>query len=153
MNHENRARELFRAGYNCSQAVLLAFSDVTGLDEKTAVTLSSSFGGGMGRLREVCGAVSGAFMVAGILWGYSDPTDHEAKKEHYALIQRIAQEFKKNNGSYICRELLELPAGPDSPEPEKRTEAYYHRRSCEDYVGIAARVMDEIIAEKNFPTE
>jgi C_GCAxxG_C_C family probable redox protein len=148
MNHENRARELFRAGYNCSQAVLLAFSDVTGLDEKTAVTLSSSFGGGMGRLREVCGAVSGAFMVAGILRGYSDPTDHEAKKEHYALIQRIAQEFKKNNGSYICRELLELPTGPSDPEPEKRTEAYYHRRSCEDYVGIAARVMDKLLSEE-----
>ncbi len=148
MNHENKARELFRAGYNCSQAVLLAFSDVTGLDEKAAAVLSSSFGGGMGRLREVCGAVSGAFMVAGILWGYSDPSDHEAKKEHYALIQRIAQEFKKHNGSYICRELLELPAGASDPEPEKRTEAYYHRRSCEDYVGIAARVMDELLSEK-----
>ena len=149
MNHENRARELFRAGYNCSQAVLLAFSDVTGLDERAAAVLSSSFGGGMGRLREVCGAVSGAFMVAGILWGYSDPTDHEAKKEHYALIQRIAREFKETNGSYICRELLELPNGPSDPEPEKRTEAYYHRRSCEDYVGIAARVLDAVIAEKN----
>ena len=149
MNHETKARELFRAGYNCSQAVLLAFSDVTGLEEKAAAVLSSSFGGGMGRLREVCGAVSGAFMVAGILWGYADPTDHEAKKEHYALIQRIAREFKEQNGSYICRELLELPSGPSDPEPEKRTEAYYHRRSCEDYVGIAARVLDALIEEKN----
>lgn len=148
MNHEIKARELFHDGYNCSQAVLLAFSDLTGLCEKQAAILSSSFGGGMGRLREVCGAVSGAFMVAGLLFGYSDPTDHEAKKEHYALIQRIAQEFKKQNGSYICRELLELPHGPSDPEPEKRTEAYYHRRSCADYVGIAARVLDSIISEK-----
>ena len=148
MNHEQKARELFHEGYNCAQAVLLAFSDVTGLDEKTATVLSSSFGGGMGRLREVCGAASGAFMVAGLLFGYSDTNDHEAKKNHYTLIQSIAARFKELNGSYICRELLDLPTGPSVPEPEKRTEAYYHRRSCEDYVGIAARIMDEIIAEK-----
>ncbi|MBE6587469.1 MAG: C_GCAxxG_C_C family protein [Ruminococcaceae bacterium] len=146
MNHEQKARELFHSGYNCAQAVVLAFSDVTGLDEKTATLLSSSFGGGMGRLREVCGAVSGAFMVAGLLFGYSDTTDHEAKKEHYALIQRIAREFKEQNGSYICRELLDLPHGPSDPEPEKRTEAYYHRRSCEDYVAIAARVLDGMLS-------
>ena len=149
MNHEIKARELFLKGYNCSQAVLLAFSDLTGLDERQAAVLSSSFGGGMGRLREVCGAVSGAFMVAGLLFGYSDPTDHEAKKEHYALIQRIAREFKEQNGSYICRELLELPKGPSDPEPEKRTEAYYHRRSCADYVAIAARVIDTILSEND----
>ncbi|MBQ2730375.1 MAG: C_GCAxxG_C_C family protein [Clostridia bacterium] len=148
MNHEIKARELFKSGYNCAQAVLLAFSDLTGLDERCATVLSSSFGGGMGRLREVCGAVSGAFMVAGLLYGPVDPTDHNAKKEHYALIQHIAAEFKKTNGSYICRELLELPSGASDPEPEKRTEAYYHRRSCEDYVGIAARVMDGIIADR-----
>ena len=148
MTHEEKARELFQNGYNCAQAVLLAFSDLTGLDERCALTLSSSFGGGMGRLREVCGAVSGAFMVAGILYGPCDPTDHEAKKAHYALIQSIAAEFKKENGSYICRELLDLPKGPSEPEPEKRTEAYYHRRSCADYVGCAARILDRFIAEK-----
>ena len=147
MNHEQKARELFRSGYNCAQAVLLAFSDVCGLDEKTALTLSASFGGGMGRLREVCGAVSGAFMIAGLLYGPLDPCDHAAKKAHYALIQKIAARFKEENGSYICRDLLDLPAGPSEPEPEKRTEAYYHRRSCEDYVGIAARIMDGIIEE------
>ncbi len=147
MNHEAKARELFKNGYNCAQAVLLAFSDITGIDEKTATMLSASFGGGMGRLREVCGAASGAFMVAGLLYGPLDPCDHDAKKAHYALIQQIAARFKEKNGSYICRELLDLPVGPSEPEPEKRTEAYYHRRSCEDYVGIAARIMDEIIEE------
>ena len=147
MNHETKARELFKDGYNCAQAVLLAFSDVTGLDEKTACMLSASFGGGMGRLREVCGAASGAFMVAGLLYGPTDPNDHNSKMNHYALIQHLAAEFKKENGSYICRELLELPAGPSDPEPEKRTEAYYHRRSCGDYVGIAARIMDRYIEE------
>ncbi|MBR6676243.1 MAG: C_GCAxxG_C_C family protein [Clostridia bacterium] len=148
MNHEQKARELFKSGYNCAQAVLLAFSDVTGLNEATATMLSASFGGGMGRLREVCGAASGAFMIAGLLYGPKDPNDHEAKMSHYALIQQIAARFKEMNGSYICRELLELPKGPSDPEPEKRTEAYYHRRSCEDYVGIAARIMDDVIEEK-----
>jgi len=142
-NHETKARELFKGGYNCAQAVLLAFSDLTGLDEKTALTLSSSFGGGMGRLREVCGAVSGAFMVLGILEGPEDPCDHGAKKAHYARIQSLAARFREINGSYICRELMGLPAGASDPEPEKRTEQYYHRRSCEDYVGIAARILDE----------
>ncbi|MBQ4066113.1 MAG: C_GCAxxG_C_C family protein [Clostridia bacterium] len=149
MDHEQKARELFRSGYNCAQAVLLAFSDMTGLDESCATALSASFGGGMGRLREVCGAVSGAFMVAGILYGPSDPNDREAKKAHYALIQSIAAAFKEQNGSYICRELLELPKGPSDPEPEARTEAYYHRRSCEDYVAIAARIMDGVIEAKS----
>ncbi len=147
MNYEEKARKLFKDGYNCAQAVLLAFSDLTGLDEKTALVLSASFGGGMGRLREVCGAVSGTFMVAGLLYGPEDPNDHEAKMNHYALIQHLAAEFRKANGSYICRELLDLPAGPSSPEPEKRTEAYYHRRGCGDYVGIAAGIMERYIKD------
>ncbi len=149
MNHEIKARELFKEGYNCAQAVFLAFYDVTGLDEKYAAALSSSFGGGMGRLREVCGAVSGAFMVLGLLYGYTDPKDHAAKKEHYALIQDIAAKFKTENGSIICRELLGLSAGADSPVPELRTQEYYKKRPCEDYVGIAARIVDEYIEKVN----
>jgi len=149
MNHSEKAKELFNSGYNCAQAVFLAFSDLTGMDEKTATMLSSSFGGGMGRLREVCGAVSGAFMVAGILYGPTDPNDHDAKMKHYARIQALAARFKEINGSYICRELMGLPQGPSDPEPEKRTEDYYHRRSCGDYVEIAARILDEYIAENN----
>ena len=85
MNHQTLAGDLFLEGYNCAQAVFLAFTDVTGFDKETALKLSSSFGGGMGCLREVCGAVSGAFMVAGVLWGYSELDDHK-KKEHYALV-------------------------------------------------------------------
>ena len=149
MNHSEKAKELFHSGYNCAQAVVLAFSDVTGLGEKTATMLSSSFGGGIGRLREVCGAVSGACMVAGVLYGPTDPNDHEAKMTHYARIQQLAARFKEVNGSYICRELMGLPAGASDPEPEKRTEAYYHRRSCAEYVEIAARILDEYIAENN----
>ncbi len=140
--HEELAAGYFQRGFNCSQAVLLAFSDLTGMDEKTAAALSSSFGGGMGRLREVCGAVSGAFMVAGLLWGGYDPEDREAKAAHYSLIQSLAARFREENGSIICRELLGLP-GASEPVPEARTSDFYRRRPCGDYVRMAARIIDE----------
>lgn len=143
-DHVKAAGDLFLSGCNCAQAVVLAFSDVTGLDEKTSLAVSSSFGGGMGRLREVCGAVSGAFMVAGILWGGYPVSDADAKAEHYRLIQRLAARFKQENGSIICRELLGLP-GPSVPVPEERTTDYYRRRPCEQYVRIAAQIIDEEI--------
>lgn len=148
MNHSALAGEYFHRGYNCSQAVLLAFSDVTGLDEKHSAALSSSFGGGMGRLREVCGAVSGAFMVAGLLWGNYAPEDREAKARHYELIQSLAARFKEENGSIICRELLGLD-GASAPVPEERTKDYYSRRPCEEYVKIAAKILDEVIKERS----
>ena len=91
--HEDKAKEFFLEGYNCSQAVFLAFSDELGIDQETALRLSSSFGGGMGRLREVCGAVSGMFMAAGVKYGYSDPKASDEKKEHYARIQKLAEEL------------------------------------------------------------
>ncbi|MDD6095673.1 MAG: C-GCAxxG-C-C family protein [Clostridia bacterium] len=147
MEHDVLAGELFRKGYNCSQAVLLAFSDVTGLDQRTALAVSSSFGGGMGRLREVCGAVSGAFMVAGLLWGGYDPNHRDAKAEHYKLIQRLAARLKEENGSIICRELLGLP-GASAPVPEERTADYYRRRPCEAYIRTAARIIDEEIKSR-----
>lgn len=147
MEHDVLAGELFRKGYNCSQAVLLAFSDITGLDQRTALAVSSSFGGGMGRLREVCGAVSGAFMVAGLLWGGYDPNHRDAKAEHYKLIQRLAARLKEENGSIICRELLGLP-GASAPVPEERTADYYRRRPCEAYIRTAARIIDEEIKSR-----
>ncbi len=141
-----KAKELFEQGYNCAQSVILAFEDVTGLDTKTAATLSSSFGGGMGRLREVCGAVSGMFMVAGILKGYDDPEAKEEKADHYAFIQSLAADYKAENGSIICRELLDLP-GAQSPVPEERTAEYYIRRPCGDYVAHAAKLLAQRIEE------
>ncbi len=142
------AKENFENGLNCAQAVLLAFSDKTGLDENTALALSSSFGGGMGRLREVCGAVSGMFMVAGILYGYTKPEDHTEKTEHYKRIQYLAQKFKDETGSIICRELLGLDIkGADDPVPQKRTESYYKKRPCAELVALAAGIMAEYIKE------
>lgn len=146
-----RAMELFYEGYNCSQSVFLAFSDLYDIDEKTALKLSSSFGGGMARLREVCGTVSGMFMVAGLLYGYDSPKDYEGKKEHYERIQKLAGYFTEINGSIVCRTLLGLSGneGKSSPVPEKRTEAYYQKRPCARLVGIAAAIMENYIKDKD----
>ena len=148
MSHAERARELFVRGYNCAQAVFIAFCDLTGYDEDDAARISSSFGGGMGRLREVCGAVSGAFMVAGCLYGYADETDKNAKTAHYALIQDIAARFRERNGTIICRDLIGAEANDKSAVPTDRTADFYKRRPCVELVEIAAERMDEIIKEK-----
>ncbi len=151
MNHAQIAGELFAEGYNCAQAVFAAFCDVTGIEKNTALKLSSSFGGGMGRMREVCGAVSGAFMVLGALYGYSE-LDAECKKVHYELIRKAAGIFKENNGSIICRELL-ADNGVHAEvggTPETRTEAYYKKRPCRELVEMAAEIVDDIIKEKGF---
>lgn len=145
--YANKAMDLFKEGYNCSQAVFLAFEDKYMIDRPTALMLSSSFGGGMGRLREVCGTVSGMFLVAGVLYGYDDPKDYDKKKEHYARIQYLAQEFEKRNGSIICRELLGLDNKKEGPTPDKRTEEYYKKRPCAELVGMAAAIMEQYILE------
>ncbi|WP_101910224.1 C-GCAxxG-C-C family protein [Marasmitruncus massiliensis] len=153
-SHSQRAQELFCQGYNCAQSVLAAFSEDLGVDFETALRLSSSFGGGMGRLREVCGAVSGMFMVAGMKFGYSDPKNIEAKAKHYQLIQELAAQFRAENHSIICRELLGLGKGADSPVPEKRTDAYYRKRPCAELVVCAADIIERKIqsvqAEQRF---
>lgn len=142
-----KARALFKEGYNCSQAVVLAFCKEMGLEESIALRMASSFGGGMGRMREVCGAVSGMFLVAGALYGYEDPKDFEAKKQHYARIQELAEQFKAETGSIICRELLGAAGADSASEPEKRTEAYYKKRPCDEMTAIAAGLMEAYIKE------
>lgn len=142
-----KAEENFKKGYNCSQAVFLAFEDLHGIDSVTAAKLSSSFGGGMGRLREVCGAVSGMFLVAGALYGYESPEDFQGKKEHYERIQQLAKAYEAENGSIICRELLGLTQKREEPVPEKRTQEYYKKRPCGELVRIAAAIMEQYIRE------
>ncbi len=144
-----RAMQLFNEGYNCAQAVFLTFSDLYEMDEKQALMLSSSFGGGMGRLREVCGTVSGMFMVCGMLYGYDDPKEFEGKKELYQRIQKLAKEFEEYNGSIICRTLLGLDHKKDEAVPEKRTEEYYQKRPCGQLCGIAAAIMEKHINEES----
>ena len=137
---EELARQAFKEGYNCSQAMVAAFSDLMGMDKKTALRLASSFGGGMGRMREVCGAVTGMFMVVGILYGYDDAKDYEGKKDTYALVQELANQFKAETGSIICRELLGLDGKDNSPVPSKRTEEYYKKRTCGFHVEIQMEI-------------
>ena len=146
--HSRLAKELFEKGYNCSQSVVLAFCDETYLDSETALRISSSFGGGMGRLREVCGGVSGMFMVLGMLDGYTDPVDRTAKTEHYKLIQSMAMKFKNENKSIICRDLLGLSVDEESHMPEERNEDYYKKRPCAQLVEYAAKLLDEHIQNK-----
>lgn len=142
-----KAKELFKNGYNCAQAVFCTFADELGIDFETALKLSSSFGGGMGRLREVCGTVSAMFMIAGLKYGYTSNNDDDAKEKHYALIQELAQKFEEQNGSIICRELLGLDVKHDIPKPEKRTEEYYTNRPCEEFVASAAKIISDYISK------
>lgn len=145
MDHGARAAELFLQGYNCSQSVVVAFCDVTGLKEDYAARMSSSFGGGMGRMREVCGAVSGMLLVAGLLYGYSTPGDDAAKTAHYHLVQSLAAAFREQEGSIVCREILKNP--PSDPNPTPRTADFYAKRPCARLVALAARILDDYIAE------
>ena len=145
-----RAMQLFEEGYNCSQAVLLAFEDMTGLERETAARLASSFGGGLARMREVCGAVSGGAMVLGLLHGYDDPKDYEAKKAHYEFVQEFARRFKEQNGSVICRELLAGTSDVNGNIPEKRTAAYYKKRPCPELVKQAADILEEMLTKSSF---
>lgn len=142
MNRADRAEELFRQGYNCSQSVFAAFSDLVGMTTEEAARMASPFGAGFGKLREVCGAVSGMTLLAGFLRGYSDPEDYESKKELYALIQKMCAEFKDAEGSIICRELLGLKEGEDLAEPSVRTEEYYKSRPCIDACRTAAEIAE-----------
>ena len=145
MDHAEKAAQLFLQGYNCAQAVAVAFCDVTGLTPEMSARMASSFGGGMARMREVCGAVSGMAMVAGLLYGYDGPETGEPKRAHYARIQEMAGKFRAETGSIICREILKNP--PTDPNPSPRTAEYYAKRPCARMVYTAAKVLDEYMAE------
>lgn len=147
MTHSELAKHYFENGRNCAQAVLLAFSDLTGLDEAMAMKFASSFGGGMGRLREVCGAVSGMFMVLGLLYSEANVPTHESKVEHYQRVQELAARFKENCGSIICRELLSDVDTVKGTAPEKRTQEYYTKRPCGELCAIAAAILDKYLEE------
>ena len=143
----DKAYELFMSGYNCSQAVAGAFSDVLGIDFETVVKLGSGFGGGMGRMREVCGTFSGIVMVVSMLYGYSDPKDNSTKTGLYGRIQEIAEQFRRDNGSIICKELLGISKPEGSPVPEHRTSEYYKKRPCPELCRYAADILEKYIAE------
>ena len=145
--HSEKACDLFAVGLNCAQSVFVAFCDVTGMDKETAMRISSSFGGGMGRLREVCGTCSAMFMVAGLLYGLGEGYTFEDKAEHYKRIQELAAEFKEVHGTIVCRELLKSLKVTSDPTPERRTEKYYKVRPCIKFVRTAAEILDKYIDE------
>ncbi|MBQ4464966.1 MAG: C_GCAxxG_C_C family protein [Oscillospiraceae bacterium] len=149
-NYTERACQLFREGMNCAQAVLMAFSDVTGLDEVTSMRLASSFGAGMGRMREVCGTCSAMFMVAGLLYGPGEGFTDKDKGEHYARIQELAAAFREQHGTIVCRELLQGLKVTSDPTPEARTEQYYKVRPCIRFVRTAAEVLDAYLEAHPF---
>lgn len=141
------AKNYFEKGYNCCQAVVLAFKDEIGVDENIALKIASSFGGGIGRLREVCGAVSGMCIVAGALFGYADTSSKDEKADHYKLIQYLAKEFENRNGSIICKVLTGIEKG--SHVPTDRTPEFYKKRPCSELVFDAAEILDTYIKERN----
>ncbi len=145
--HGDKAYELFMSGYNCSQAVAGAFADVLGMDFETAVKLGSGFGGGMGRMREVCGTFSGIVMVMSMLYGYSDPKDNSTKTELYGRIQEIAEQFRRDNGSIICKDLLGLSKPEGTSVPDQRTSEYYKKRPCPELCRYAADILEQYIAD------
>lgn len=143
-----KAKELFKQGYNCSQAVLGVFCEELGLDFETAIKISSSFGGGMGRMREVCGTVSGMFMAAGL--AFSTPDNN--KTQQYKIVQELAKRFKEENRSIICKELLEGIENSTSPTPSERTESYYKKRPCVELVCNAVEIFEQYLNENKNST-
>lgn len=138
-----RAVELFKSGYNCSQSVVAAYADMYGFTEEQALRMSASFGGGIGRMRLTCGAACGLFVLAGLDNGSVDATDREGKGANYALVQQLAEKFKKRNGSLTCAELLGLKKPEGVTTPEERTAQYYAKRPCVKMVEEAARIWKE----------
>lgn len=150
MSKGDIAKQNFLNGYNCSQAVLLAFCEDFGLEKETALKISEPFGGGMGRMREVCGTVTGMFMVLGLAMGNSDAKDGSTKKNIYKSVQELAEKFKQDNGSIICRELLGLQkANKESYVPSERTTEYYKKRPCPELCKYAADILEDYLKEEN----
>lgn len=145
---DRMAREYFRDGYNCCQSVLLAFKDVIDLPADKIAAISAGFGGGMGRLREICGAMSASVFMAGVISPSSEPSNHAERTANYALVQQFAARFREEQGSIVCRELLGIRSGQkESPAPSERTGQWYTSRPCERIVGAAARMIAEKLEE------
>lgn len=142
-----KAEQLFRDGSNCAQAVFCAYADLLGIEPELAMRLSASFGGGIGRLREVCGCVSGMAMIAGYFTGSTDPADQEAKAENYRCVQELAEKFREKHGTLLCRELLGLERAEGSAVPAARTAQYYAERPCEQLIRDACEILEERFAQ------
>ena len=144
-----RAVELFKEGYNCSQSVVAAFADMYGFTHQQALKMSASFGGGIGRMRQTCGAACGLFLLAGLETGCTEGKNKDGKEANYKLVQELAEEFRKRNGSLMCNQLLGLDKNAPTPAtPEARTAEYYKKRPCVKMVEEAAKIWIEYLANK-----
>lgn len=145
-----RAVELFKSGYNCSQAVVAAYADLYGFTEAQAFRMAASFGGGIGRMRQTCGAACGLFLLAGLETGAVDGADQAGKSRNYEVVQALAEQFRQENGSIICADLLGLNKQAPTPhEPEARTPEYYKKRPCAMMVESAARLFAQFLETQN----
>ena len=150
-----KAVSLFKEGYNCSQSVVAAYADVYGSTFEQSLKMSASFGAGIGRMRETCGAACGMLLLAGLETGCTDPKSVSGKGYNYDVVQQLAAEFKKVNGTLVCAELLGLKpvSGAEQPvtgvgsptTPQKRTSEYYKKRPCSEMVATAARIFGECL--------
>ncbi len=140
-----KALELFNAGANCSQSVLMAFADECGMDERAACRLASGFGGGVGRMRQVCGAVSAMVIVANIKYGPDAFGDKSLKDAQYAIVQELAAKFKAEAGSIVCAELLGGGNASTAPVSNERTADFYRKRPCARLVALAAGIMEDYL--------
>ena len=146
-----RAVGYFKSGYNCAQAVVMAYDDIMDLSVEALAKIAAPFGGGMGRMREVCGTVSSMTFIAGAILPAINPQNLEERKANYALVQHFAQRFRQENGDIVCRRLLGLEPmaeRSETPMPSQRTEEYYRKRPCAEYVAAATRIVAEYIAER-----
>lgn len=142
----DKAREMFLQGYNCCQAVVGAFADLYGFDPETAMKMAEGFGGGMGRMRLTCGAVNAMAIVAGMKMSHGQAGDLKRRSEIYAVVRQMVGEFKDDNGTIICAELLGLSLPKDdSPVPEERTPDYYKRRPCPDKIHQCGLIIEKYL--------
>ncbi len=139
------ARRLFESGCNCAQSVFVAYADLLGMDIEMALKMSSAMGGGIGRMREVCGTVSAMAMLAGLKEGNADPEDEEAKEHIYALVRHMSALFKEQQGTIICRELLGIEGMEESAKPSVRTPEFYASRPCGRIIACAAEIIDDVL--------
>lgn len=140
-----KAVQTFESGFGCAQSVFSTYADLFGMDRETALKLASPMGGGIGRMREVCGTVSAMALLAGLKEGNTDPMNEEGKERIYLLVRQMSDRFREENGSIICRELLGIQEREQSAKPDKRTEEYYASRPCSRLVASAARIVEEIL--------
>lgn len=146
MTAKEKAGKYFLEGYNCSQSVFCAFRDRFGIDEETAKKISAGLGGGVGRMREVCGAVSASAMVLGSICAPTDGSDNESKMKNYELVREFSERFLQRQPSVVCREILKLGVKMENTaKPDDRTAEYYKKRPCLKVVEDAAEILEEML--------